>query len=407
MDGTGYQAPDPYPPPGGERTRSPIVVAVVAGLVTAFVVSAFVGFFAGMGGAYLMGQRLTTGATTTTPLTTERVSGGDPDEPVEAAASAAAPAVVNIDISGEATQSGGSSGMPKGHPTVPIQGNGSGVAFKTAPNNGTYIITNNHVVESASKMMVTDAKGNRVRAKLIGRDPETDIAVIEVPRRIPTIQMANSDNVVVGSLAIAIGSPFGLEHSVTSGVVSAIHRSLTQSGNDATGAYPLVDSIQTDAAINPGNSGGPLVDRQGRLIGINTAIFTESGSSSGIGFAIPERTVVRIANELISGKGAQHPFLGILGQTVDETIAKQKKLPVNEGALVVEVTKNTNAAKSGIQKGDLIVGLDSTAIRSMDDLLLAVRRHSVGDKVTVHLYRNGKKLVLPMTVGAKPRNLSQ
>jgi S1-C subfamily serine protease len=208
---------------------------------------------------------------------------------------------------------------------------------------------------------------------------------------------------VIGQLVIAIGSPYGLERSVSSGVVSGTHRSLPDAAlDDTAGVYPLVDVIQTDAAINPGNSGGALIDRQGRLVGINSAIYSNGGASAGVGFAVPAKTAVRIADELIAGGKARHPFLGILGQTVDEALASEKKLPVTQGALVVEVTKGTNAEKVGIKVDDVIVTLDKTVIRSMDDLILAVRRTEVGQKVRLALYRDGKRIEVPMTIGDKP-----
>jgi S1-C subfamily serine protease len=238
----------------------------------------------------------------------------------------------------------------------------------------------------------------------VGTDPDTDIAVIRVPVSIPLIRLASSEKVVVGQLTIAIGSPYGLEHSVSSGVVSGLHRSLPDSyGDSQAGVYPLVDVIQTDAAINPGNSGGALVDRTGSLIGINSAIYSDSGSSAGIGFAIPAKSAARIADELIATGKARHPFLGVVGQTVDESLAAEKKLPVAEGALVVEITKDTGASRAGIKPGDVIVSLDGTPIRSMDDLILQVRMTSVDQKVTVTLWRLGKKIDVPMTVGDKPK----
>jgi S1-C subfamily serine protease len=204
-------------------------------------------------------------------------------------------------------------------------------------------------------------------------------------------------------LVVAIGSPFGLQHSVSSGVVSGLHRSLPDGFDEAaTGVYPLVDVIQTDAAINPGNSGGALVDRLGRLVGINSAIWSDSGSNAGIGFAVPAKTAVRVADELISTGKATRPYLGILGQTVGGALAKEKKLPVTQGALVVEVTKDTMAAKAGLKVDDVVVALDGQPVRSMDDLILLVRRTTVGQKVALALYRGGKRIEVPMTVGDKP-----
>jgi S1-C subfamily serine protease len=287
---------------------------------------------------------------------------------------------------------------------VPFSGQASGVAYKAAPGGGTYIITNDHVVADAKTVTVTPPSGERVTATIVGTDPDTDIAVVRIPGTVPLVRLASSEKVVVGQMTVAIGSPYGLEHSVSSGVVSGLHRSLPDSyGDTQSGVYPLVDVIQTDAAINPGNSGGALVDRTGSLIGIISAIYSESGSSAGVGFAIPAKSAARIADELIATGKARHPFLGVVGQTVDEILAKEKKLPVTEGALVVEITKNTGASKAGIKPGDVIVALDGTPIRSMDDLILQVRLTSVDQKVTVTLWRQGKKTDVPMTVGDKPK----
>jgi serine protease Do len=325
------------------------------------------------------------------------------DEPVAAAAAVALPSVVNIDVTGSESSTG-TSGLPQGHPEVPFSGQASGVAYKAAPGGGTYIITNDHVVADAKTVTVTPPSGERVTATIVGTDPDTDIAVVRIPGTVPLVRLASSEKVVVGQMTVAIGSPYGLEHSVSSGVVSGLHRSLPDSyGDTQSGVYPLVDVIQTDAAINPGNSGGALVDRTGSLIGIISAIYSESGSSAGVGFAIPAKSAARIADELIATGKARHPFLGVVGQTVDEILAKEKKLPVTEGALVVEITKNTGASKAGIKPGDVIVALDGTPIRSMDDLILQVRLTSVDQKVTVTLWRQGKKTDVPMTVGDKPK----
>jgi serine protease Do len=324
------------------------------------------------------------------------------DEPVAAAAAAALPSVVNIDVAASETGTD-TSGLPEGHPSVPVSGQGSGVAFRAVPGGGTYIITNDHVVADASEIIVTEPGGERVPATLVGTDPDTDIAVIRVSAAIAPIVLGASDKLVAGQLVVAIGSPYGLQHSVSSGVVSGLHRSLPDGSEEsAEGVYPLVDVIQTDAAINPGNSGGALVDRLGRLVGINSAIWSDSGSNAGIGFAVPAKTAIRVADELISTGKATRPYLGILGQTLDQAVAAEKKVPVTQGALVVEVTKGTMAAKAGLRADDVIVALDGQPVRSMDDLILLVRRTAVGQKVTLALYRGGTRIEVPMTVGDKP-----
>ena len=381
-----------------ERRRTTLAVGCLTVLVS-FAVAAVVGLAGGFIGARAaQGPLPFTGGSAV-------VSSA---EPVAAAAAAALPSVVNIDVTG--TEAPAGNPLPPGHPSLPstqtpFTGQASGIAYKAAPGGDTYIITNDHVVKGASAIVVTAADGVRRTAKLIGTDPDTDIAVVRIAGKVALIALAPSGSkLAVGQMAIAIGSPFGLQHSVTSGVVSATHRSLPGGSSDNTlGVYPLVDVIQTDAAINPGNSGGALVDRSGRLIGVSSAIYTSSGSSAGIGFAIPVDTATRIADEVIAGGKALHPFLGVVGQTIDDQLATQKKLTVKEGALVVEVTKGTGAEKAGLNSGDVVVSLDTTPIRSMDDLLLAVRLTRVGQTVKLGIIRDGKKMTLTMTVGDKPR----
>ncbi len=385
-----YFAPGTYTPASPPRVPWATIIAVVV------VVSLLFGSVAGVGAAFL-GQRFFK-----TSAQTLSVVKGDTEESVAAAAAAALPSVVNIDITGVVSDN--ESELPTAHPNIPVTGNGSGVAFRATEDGGTYIITNEHVAADAKTIVVTDSTGERHDAELIGADAETDIAVIRVDAKLPVVVTGDSEKLVVGQLVVAIGSPFGLQHSVTSGVVSAIHRSLPDSSGSSN-KYPLVDVIQTDAAINPGNSGGALVDRAGALIGIPSAIYSNSGANDGIGFAIPVKAAMRVADALIKTGKVEHPFLGISGQTVDPEFAKTEKLPVNEGAYVVETTKGTEAEKAGLREGDVIVKLDTTTIRSMNDLILAVRRKTVGDTVTLSVYRDGKQIEIEMKVGIKPANL--
>lgn len=365
-------------------------------LAIAVVCSLLVGALAGLVGGYAA-YRLAP-EDEKSESTSSTLGGDTVDEVVAAAAAAALPSVVNIDVTGGSARQGD---LPSDHPDVPIQGEGSGVAYRSETDGGTYIITNNHVVDGATDIVVTDSEGERRDAKLIGGDDDTDIAVLLVDGRIPTIDVGDIDSVVVGQLAIAIGSPFGLDHSVTAGVISALHRPLTGFGT-AEGQYPYIDSIQTDASINPGNSGGALVDRSGKLIGIPSVIYTQTGASEGVGLAIPVDRATRAADQLIEKGRVDTPFLGVVGQTVTSELAKQEGLPVDEGAYVVEVTPDSEAEKAGIKAGDVIVAVDKDRIRTMDELVLAVRRRAVGDKVTVALWRNGEKTTVEMKIGVKP-----
>ena len=389
------------PRPATNERHAPRSGSVVA---IALAVSLFAGAIAGGFGGFAGAWVATRGSTAPGPGAepgTVTVLPAETDEPVVAAAAAALPSVVNIDVSGNVEA--GDASVPEGHPGVPRRGNGSGVAFRSA-DGGTYVLTNAHVVDGSDRIIVTGTDRQRHVAELVGADAETDVAVVLVPAELPLIEIGDSDALEVGQSATAIGSPFGLSHSVTSGVVSAIGRSLTTSTGQR-GVYPLVDVIQTDAAINPGNSGGALVDRIGRLIGVNTAIYTETGASGGIGFAIPVNTVIRIAEQLIADGGAEHPFLGIVGQDVTPEFAELQGLAVDEGAFVVEPIEGTKAEEAGIVAGDVVVSLDDTPIRSMDDLLLEVRRHAIGDQVTVGLWRDGELIEVEMAVGIKPEGL--
>jgi putative serine protease PepD len=375
------------------RPRFPVMLGVTLA-VACILVATVVGGVAGVAASRWYGQA---GHITTSVLTSA-------DEPVAAAAAVALPSVVNIDVTGSTS----SSRLPGGHPDVPTGGTGSGVAYKSTSDGGTYIVTNDHVVADAKSIVVTPADGSHYDATLVGTDPETDIAVVRISQAVPVISIGDSEKLVVGQMVIAIGSPFGLQHSVSSGVVSALHRSITTNGSvDATGsAYPLVDAIQTDAAINPGNSGGALIDREGRLIGIDSAIYTDSGSSAGIGFAIPEKTALRIADELISGTKATHPFLGVEGLTVSDAEANRLGLAKAEGALIKKVFPDTGAAKAGLKVDDVVLAVGDQPVRTMDDLILQIRRTSVGDTVSLKVWRNRAEITIRMVVGDKPASLT-
>lgn len=388
-------APEPTPPPSAPRSGGSGATLFAAGAI-AVVVALFVGL-----GAGFLGARLATSDSSNSKTARVTVIPAKTDEPVAAASAAALPSVVNIDVRGASADEG----LPSTHPGVPSLSNGSGVAYKQADESGTYILTNNHVVEDATSITVRDGNGRSTVAKLVGRDPETDIAVLKVTVDIPAISVGDSAKLIVGQTVIAIGSPFGLEHTVTSGVISALGRSLPDFIGAPEDGYPLVDVIQTDAPINPGNSGGALVDRAGTLIGVNTAIYSDTGASGGIGFAIPVNTAIRVADQLIKGGEVAHPFLGIIGQTVTKEFAAQEKLDVEEGAWVADVVIGSGAQKAGIKSGDVITGLDDDPIRSMDDLILQVRRKTVGDKVVLKVRRGAKNVMLTMTVGDKPETV--
>ena len=387
------------------KTHGSAGTMVAVAVIVALVIGGLAGLAGGYAGARLAGNGTGAGALAFGRTTTATVPTSTADEPVVAAAAAAVPSVVNIDVTEAASQSDTKS-LPGGHPSVPMGGQGSGVAYKLTSDGGTYILTNNHVVENASKITVKSTAGQSWPATVVGRDSDNDIAVVKIAQKLPTIALGNSGNLVVGQTVVAIGSPFGLEHSVTSGVVSAMGRSLPDFGDNATGSYPLIDVIQTDAAINPGNSGGALVDVSGRLIGINTAIYSDSGSSGGIGFAVPVNKAIDVAEQLIANGSVTHPFIGIIGTTVTPALAASDKLTVEEGALVEDLAPGTGSVKAGVKIGDVVVAVDGAPVRSMDDLILLVRRHKAGDVVKIKLIRDGKPLELSVTVGDRPEDYS-
>ncbi len=410
-----HEPPQPPPiagmtvPPAVPDAQGPSRPALSFGtVIVAVTLSFFVALFAGLAGGFLGAQLLARdGALPQAALrqpSKVTVIPSETDEPAVAAAAAAVPSVVNIDVRGGIVD-GGTDGLPRLHPGVPSAGTGSGVAFRKAGDGATYVITNAHVVDEADRIRIRDATGRSARGELVGQDAETDIAVVKVPLDLPVIEVADSDELLVGQTVVAIGSPFGLEHSVTSGVVSAVGRSLPDFGDGSSSVYPLVDVIQTDAAINPGNSGGALVDRTGRLVGINTAIYSDSGANGGIGFAVPVNTALRVADQLIRDGSVKHPFLGIVGRTVTPEVAQEEGLSVDEGALVVSITPGSSAAKTDLKKGDVITKLDASPIRSMDDLILQVRRRNVGDSVTLTVDRDGQSRTVKMVVGDKPARL--
>jgi S1-C subfamily serine protease len=283
-----------------------------------------------------------------------------------------------------------------------------------------HIVTNFHVVENAQKIEVSFSNRDSVRARVVGRDPSTDLAVLKVDvdaRALMPLRLGDSDGVLVGDSVVAIGNPLGLERSVTAGIVSALHRPLT-----APNDFTIDDVIQTDASINSGNSGGPLLNASGRVIGVNTAIATGNTGAQGnigIGFAVPINTVREVAAQLLDGGRVQHAFLGISAQPVDPGIAKLFNLPVNRGLLVVRVFPASGARDSGLRAGttevvvagqsyrlggDIVVSVDGRPVSEPQDLREAVAGLKPGDKVRIEAYRGGEKRSFEVTLGQQPRS---
>ena len=346
-------------------------VAVVAALV--------VGGFVAMPSSATSGKTGSTGTTSSSQTVT--VNSGDSTDTTlaNAVAQKALPSVVSINV----TTSDG-------------EGVGSGVVLDTDGN----IVTNYHVIEGAQSISVSTGDAS-YDATVVGSDESSDLAVIKIDAgdaALTPIEVGDSSTLQVGDWVMSLGSPFGLEQSVSTGIVSSLYRSTMLQNTSGNTIY--TNLIQTDATINPGNSGGALVDDEGKLVGINSLIESYSGSSSGVGFAIPGNYAVEVAQKLIAGQTVTHAYIGGSFQTVTANNARSNSLSVNQGAYVAELADDGPAAQAGIQKGDVITALDDEEITSSDALVLAVRSHSVGDTVTVTLMRGSKQMQVQVTLGS-------
>lgn len=264
-----------------------------------------------------------------------------------------------------------------------------------------YILTNNHVVEGADKVEVALPDGKATyTAKIIATDPQTDVAVLKVEAsKLPAITLADSDQVEVGDVVLAIGNPFNLGQTVTMGIVSA-------TGKAGFNLVDYEDFIQTDAAINPGNSGGALVDAEGRLVGINTWIFSRSGGNQGVGFAIPVNLARMVLERVDSDGKVRRGFMGLLPQPLDAELAKEFKVPGGAGALVGEVTPNTPAAAAGLKEGDVITEFNGKKVTDDRHFRLLVAATPPKTKATVKFYRDGREKSATVTLAERPGDLS-
>ena len=280
-----------------------------------------------------------------------------------------------------------------------------------------HTITNAHVIENATKVTVTFLDGNQYNAEIIGSDKFTDIAVIKVnekPRLLHPLDIGDSSVLLVGEQVAAIGNPFGLSGSMTSGIVSQLGRLLFSPDN----GFSIPDVIQTDAAINPGNSGGPLLNMKGEVIGINTAIRSSTGEFTGVGFAVPSNTIKKIVPSLIEEGKYHHPWMGITGIDIDPDLAKIRELGNAKGFLVVTVIDGHPADNAGLQgvsktveidgkeypiDGDIIISVDGKEVRKINDLLVHLQREkSVGDEMILGVMRDGDLIHLTLTLGERP-----
>jgi 2-alkenal reductase len=355
---------------------------------------------------------------TPTPLPEEIVIEADVEEQLVINLYArVSPSVVNINVIGRVEEF--SHPEVPGFPESPFpeeffqQGLGSGFVIDTDG----HIVTNNHVVEGARRIQVRFSDDTEAEAEVVGTDPHTDLAVIKVD--IPTAmlhpaELGESDTLRVGQRAIAIGNPFGFERTVTTGIISAVGRVLRQSSG-----FSLPNLIQTDAAINPGNSGGPLLDSRGKVIGVNTIIFSRSGFSSGVGLAVPVSTVKRVVPEIIENGHFAHPWLGIRGYSINSELAEVLDLPMDKGILVAEVIRDGPSAQAGLRGGkrevliegfiepvsaggDIIVAINNTETRSMDDLITYLENTMIGQEVELTIIRDGDEKRLTVELDERP-----
>jgi putative serine protease PepD len=297
---------------------------------------------------------------------------------------------------------------------VPRQGAGSGSII----NKQGYILTNHHVIRDTRRLEVTLADGSRWQGKLVGTDPDNDLAVIKIdapPDKLTVIPMGDSDQLLVGQKVLAIGNPFGLGQTLTTGIISSLGRTL-RAQNDTL----MEDIIQTDASVNPGNSGGPLLDSSGKLIGINTAIFSPTGVSVGIGFAVPANSAKRIIPELIARGYYAYPWIGASVTTLLPGDARMLKLAVRQGALLVEVVRGGPAHKAGLQGGDrrvrlgnriliaggdVLVAADGRSVDTADSLIRIIREKRPGELLSLEFYRGGNyREEVELRLEERPRN---
>lgn len=347
------------------------------------------------GGAFMIVHPLSSSTTIgSTGGTSITVQGDDTNLP-EVVAQKTLPSVVNIDVYTK-TQTQGFAGMMSSSQQSETESSlGSGVILSSDG----YILTNYHVIEGSSRLVVV-AGGSEYEAKVVGTDSSSDLAVLKIEATgLTAVEIGSSSDLIVGEWVMAVGSPFGLEQSVSTGIVSAVSRTSSSLYSSSSSAV-YTNMIQTDAAINPGNSGGALVDKDGKLIGINTLIATTSGSSSGVGFAIPVDYAVSIAQQIIDGKTPSHAQLGVSSTTINSQMAQRYGLPVEKGAYVSAVTSGSGAETAGLAVGDIITKINDATVESSSDLVLTVRAYNVGDTVSVTFNRNGQEMTKDVQLGA-------
>jgi putative serine protease PepD len=352
------------------RTRTLMSVAVLAALAAGLI---------GAGAAAVLIDNSSTSSTTTVVRETAVGAAANASTAPLSVANVykrAAPGVVEITVTTGSSPLGGSA-----------QAQGSGFVYDSDG----HIVTNDHVVDGATSVSVRLANGARYSATVVGTDPSTDLAVIKIDApaaQLHPLTVADSSTLVVGSPVVAIGSPFGLEGTITSGIISSLHREIEAPNN-----FTIEDAIQTDAAINHGNSGGPLLDLSGRVIGVNAQIKSDSGGNEGVGFAVPSSTVRTIVSELLQKGSVQHAYLGV-------------SLSANGSARIEAISPGEAAQKAGLQAGDVVIKIDGATVTSGSQLRGAIDGHKPGDKVRITVRRSGSEKTVTVTLGTRPASAS-
>ena len=341
--------------------------------------------------------------------TVRQVTVGSTAEPVAAKTGLSVAEIVRRTAKGVVEITVTSAGQPFGGSGQAQQAQGSGFVFDKQG----HIVTNQHVVDGAQSVSVKFSDGSTYDATVVGSDPSTDLAVIKVDAPaavLVPLRLGDSSKVQVGDGVVAIGSPFGLAQTVTTGIVSAIHREITAPNN-----YAIPDAIQTDAAINHGNSGGPLLNLEGRVIGVNSQIESDSGGNDGVGFAVPSDTVDAIASQLLSSGKVEHAYLGVAIESIPASVANG--LGTRTGAAVTEVRSGSPAAAAGLKAstgtkavdgqayptgGDVITAVDGRAVAGADELRAAIDAKKPGQKIKLTVLRNGKTTGVELTLASRP-----
>jgi len=371
----------------------------------------------GGGAAVGIGAALGTGGDTETVVTTvaaAEMTTETPQATLQASETGAKPVQQIYEETGPGVVQVTTSGVDSTNPYFGPQATSSLGSGFVVDRDG-YIVTNYHVIEDAQEIEVNFSGDDRVPAKIVGSDPSTDLAVLKIDaqsRALTPLPLGNSDDVHVGDAVVAIGNPFGLERSVTAGIVSALQRDLT-----APNGYTIDKVIQTDAPINQGNSGGPLLNARGQVIGVNSQISSETGGNVGIGFAVPVNTVKEVVSQIKASGKVEHAYLGVQMQEITPELAETVNVPVDEGVMVVGVVEGSPADEAGLQGGeqqvivggrsyvlggDIVTRADGQPVTSPDDLRSMIMEKSPGDSITLDIQRGQSTRTVNVTLGQQP-----